>query len=99
MCNAQYCHSWHGRAASYKQRNVAFPLQKWSRERATLYTAYPAGRGDHAMPTAANHSATWSPIECGAEDRRTVSLAPNLRTGQLHAPADFIPWKMPPDIH
>jgi len=28
-----------------------------------------------------------------------ASLAPNLWTDQLHAQADFIPWKMTPDIH
>jgi hypothetical protein len=34
------------------------------------------------MPTAADHSATWSSLERDADDRRTVSLAPNLRVSR-----------------
>jgi hypothetical protein len=50
------------------------------------------------MQTAASHSATWSPPQRDADDT-TVTLAPNLRTGQLHAPADFTSSKIIPDIH
>jgi len=34
------------------------------------------------MPTAADHSATWSSLERDADDRRTVSHAPNLRASR-----------------
>ena len=92
MCNAQYCHT----ADSDVQLHTNSALSRSHHDGSYVN---PAGRGDLATPTAANHSATWPSLERDADDRRNFTFAPNPRTGQLHAPADFIPWKMSPDIH